>query len=112
MDDRTFIAIMGAVPKNALSRLVGALTRWEAPRGLLDWIIAGFAARYGIDLGECAQPSSFKTFGEFFARPLRPGLRPIAPGSDVVVSPVDAVVSETGVATDGKLVQAKGIDYS
>src|SRR5512147_2577213 len=110
MDDRTFISLMGAVPKNALSRLVGALTRWEAPRGFLDWMIGGFAARYGIDLNECAPPSSFRTFGEFFARPQKPGLRPIAPGEGVVVSPVDGVVSEAGIATAGRLVQAKGID--
>src|SRR5512140_3452470 len=112
MNDRTFIALMGAVPKNALSRLVGALTRWEAPRALLDWMIGGFAARYGIDLGECEPPSSYRTFGEFFARPLKPGRRPIAPGAEVVVSPVDAVVSESGLATAGQLVQAKGIDYT
>jgi phosphatidylserine decarboxylase len=103
---------MGAVPKNALSRLVGALTRWEAPRALLDWIIGGFAARYGIDLGECEPPSSYRTFGEFFARQLKPGRRPITPGEEVVVSPVDGVVSETGLATTGRLLQAKGIDYT
>jgi phosphatidylserine decarboxylase len=112
VNDRTFIALMGLVPKNALSRLVGALTRWEAPRWLLDRLIAGFAGRYGIDLGECEPPSSFPTFGQFFARPLKPGRRPIAPGEQVVVSPVDAVVSETGVAMAGRLVQAKGIDYT
>jgi phosphatidylserine decarboxylase len=112
MNDRTFIALMGLVPKNALSRLVGALTGWEAPRALLDRAIAGFAGRYGIDLSECDPPSSFRTFGEFFARPLKPGRRPIAPGEEVVVSPVDGVVSETGVSTAGRLVQAKGIDYT
>jgi phosphatidylserine decarboxylase len=112
MNDRTFIALLGLVPKNALSRLVGALTRWAAPRALLDWAILGFAGRYGIDLTECDSPSSFRTFGEFFARPLKPGRRPIAPGEGVVVSPVDGVVSETGVAGQGRLVQAKGIDYT
>jgi phosphatidylserine decarboxylase len=112
MNDRTFIALLGLVPKNALSRLAGALTRWAAPRWLLDRAIVGFAGRYGIDLGECDPPSSFRTFGEFFARPLKPGRRPIAPGEEVVVSPVDAVVSESGVATAGRLVQAKGIDYT
>lgn len=112
MNDRTFIALMGAVPKNALSRLVGALTRVEVPRAPLAWIIGRFAARYGVDLGECDPPSSFRTFGEFFARPLKPGRRPIAPGEDVVVSPADAVVSESGLATAGRLVQAKGIDYT
>jgi phosphatidylserine decarboxylase len=112
MNDRTFIALLGAVPKNALSRLVGALTRWEAPRALLGWAIAGFAGRYGVDLTECEPPASFRTFGEFFARPLKPGLRPIAPGAEVVASPVDGLVSETGVATSCRLLQAKGIDYT
>jgi phosphatidylserine decarboxylase len=112
MNDRTFIALMGAVPKNALSRLAGVLTRWAAPRWLLDRAIAGFAGRYGIDLGECDPPSSFRTFGEFFARPLKPGRRPIAPGEELLVSPVDGVVSETGLAEAGRLVQAKGIDYT
>ena len=112
MNDRTFIALLGAVPKNLLSRLAGSLTRWAAPRGLLDWAIAGFAGRYGIDLTECDPPASFRTFGEFFARPLKAGRRPIAPGEEVAVSPVDAVVSETGIAASGRLVQAKGIDYT
>jgi phosphatidylserine decarboxylase len=112
MNDRTFIALLGLVPKNALSRLAGAVTRWAAPRWLLDRAITAFAGRYGIDLAECDAPSSFRTFGEFFARPLKPGRRPIVPGEDVVVSPVDAVVSETGVATSARLVQAKGIDYT
>jgi len=112
MNDRTFIALLGVVPKNALSRLAGALTRWAAPRWLLDRAIAGFAGRFGIDLEECDPPASFRTFGEFFARPLKPGRRPVARGEEVVVSPVDAVVSETGFAESCRLVQAKGIDYT
>src|SRR5574341_877392 len=112
MNDRTFIALMGAVPKNLLSRIAGTLTRWEAPRWLLERAITGFAGRYGLDLDECDPPSSFRTFGEFFARPLKPGRRPIAPGEEVVVSPVDAVVSEAGTAGACRLVQAKGIDYT
>ena len=35
-----------------------------------------FARRYGIDLTECPDLEVYRTFGEFFARPLRPGLRP------------------------------------
>ena len=74
--------------------------------------MGAFARRYRIDLDECGDLSGFRTFGEFFARPLHDGLRPIAPGEDVVVSPVDAVVSEAGVIRGGRLVQAKGIDYT
>ncbi len=111
MSDRLFIAALRLVPKNALSRLVGALTRWRAPGPVRRAAMRAFAARYGIDLSECPDLEVYRSFGEFFARPLRPGLRPIAPGDRVVVSPVDAVVSEAGVTAGGKLVQAKGIDY-
>jgi phosphatidylserine decarboxylase len=111
MDDRLFIGALRLLPKNALSRAVGALTRWRAPAGVRTAAMRAFARRYGIDLAESPDLDAYRSFGEFFARPLRPGLRPIAPGDAVVVSPVDAVVSETGLATAGRLVQAKGIEY-
>jgi phosphatidylserine decarboxylase len=72
----------------------------------------GFARAYDIDLAASPPLESYRSFGQFFARPLRPGLRPIAPGDEVVVSPVDARVSEVGLATAGIMVQAKGIDYT
>ncbi len=112
MSDRLFISVLRLVPKNALSRLVGALTRWRAPAPVRLAAMRAFARRYGIDLSECPDLELYRTFGEFFARPLRPGLRPVSAGDRVVVSPVDAVVSETGVAAKGRLVQAKGIDYA
>src|SRR5512138_461925 len=112
MRDQLFIGALRLVPKNAVSRLAGALTRWRAPAPVRLAAMKAFARRYGIDLSECPDLDVYRTFGEFFARPLRPGLRPIAAGDSVVVSPVDAVVSETGLAAGGRLVQAKGIDYS
>jgi phosphatidylserine decarboxylase len=112
MNDRFFIGALRLLPKNALSRLAGALTRWRAPAGVRLRAMRAFAVRYGIDLAECPELEAYRTFGEFFARPLRPGLRPIAPGEGVVVSPVDGVVSEVGLAERGRLVQAKGMDYS
>jgi len=112
MNDRLFISALRLVPKNALSRVAGALTRWRAPAQLRLAAMKAFARRYGIDLSECPDLDVYRTFGEFFARPLRPGRRPIAPGDSVVVSPVDGVVSESGVAAGGTLVQAKGIEYS
>jgi phosphatidylserine decarboxylase len=112
MNDRLFVEALRLVPKNAVSRLAGALTRWRAPAPALRAAMRAFAGRYGIDLAECPGLDSYRTFGEFFARPLLPGRRPVAPGDGVAVSPVDGVVSETGAATAGKLVQAKGIDYT
>lgn len=111
MSDRAFIAALRLLPKNALSRLVGRLTDAPLPRPVLQGAMRAFARAYRIDLGESPPLETYPTFGRFFARPLLPGLRPIAPGEQVVVSPVDALVSEAGLATAGRLVQAKGIDY-
>jgi len=91
---------------------VGELTRARAPRPVRLAAIKAYAQRYGIDLSECGELHTFRTFGEFFARPLRPGLRPISPGDDVLVSPVDGAVSQAGHARDGRLIQAKGLDYT
>jgi phosphatidylserine decarboxylase len=112
MRDRLFISALRLLPKNALSRAAGAVTRWHAPAAVRLAMMKAFARRYGIDLSECPELEVYRTFGEFFARPLRPGLRPIAQGDRVVVSPVDGVVSEAGTAAGGRLVQAKGVDYS
>jgi phosphatidylserine decarboxylase len=112
MMDRAFLAALRVVPKNTLSRVVGGLTRASAPRAVRLAAMRAFAARYGIDLAECSELETFRTFGEFFARPLRQGLRPIAEGEQVIVSPVDGVVSQAGRAEGGRLVQAKGLDYT
>lgn len=106
------LAALRLLPKGALSRVVGAATRLPAPRPLRLLAMRAFAARYGIDLSECGELETFGTFGEFFARPLRnSALRPVAAGDEVIVSPVDGVVSERGLSEAGRLVQAKGMDY-
>jgi phosphatidylserine decarboxylase len=110
VNDWAFIAAMRLLPKNALSRAVGAATRWRLG-ALGRAAMRAFAARYRVDLSECDDLSTFATFGEFFARPLKPGSRPVSPGDEVVVSPVDGAVSEAGIAAAGRLLQAKGLDY-
>ena len=112
VNDKAFIAALRLLPKNALSRAVGAATRLPLPPAVGRGVMSAFARRYRIDLDECGDLGGFRTFGEFFARPLLPGLRPVAPGDAVVVSPVDAMVSEAGLSTQGRMVQAKGIDYT
>jgi phosphatidylserine decarboxylase len=71
-----------------------------------------FAKAYDVPLDEAEHPiEGYATFADFFARSLKPGLRPVAEGEKVVVSPVDGAVSQAGYLKKGQLVQAKGIDF-
>ena len=66
------------------------------------------------DPGEAAEPDpyAYRSFNAFFTRALRPGARPVAPGADALVSPVDGTVSQFGDAACGRLMQAKGREYT
>jgi phosphatidylserine decarboxylase len=50
-------------------------------------------------------------FDEFFTRRLRAGARPIDANPASVVSPADGTVVDCGVASAGKLIQAKGVFF-
>ena len=105
-------AILRLLPKNTLSRAVGAACRLPAPRPVLRAAIRRFVASYGVDASEAEHPvEDYPTFTEFFTRRLKAGLRPVAPGT-VAVSPVDGTVGECGPLHEGKLLQAKGREYT
>ncbi len=105
--------LLRLLPKNTLSRAVGAACRIRAPRPVMRAAIRTFARRYGVETSEAEQAfDEYPTFTEFFTRRLKPGARPIAPGALLPVSPVDGTVGEVGDITDGKLLQAKGKHYT
>lgn len=54
----------------------------------------------------------FESLHACFVRRLKPGLRPIDPRADVLVSPCDALVGARGRIADNRLIQAKGLDYT
>ena len=105
--------LLSLVPKNALSRAVGAACRISGPKGFVKFAIRNFAKAYGVDASESERPiEEYPTFTEFFTRRLKPGLRPIAPGELLPISPVDGTVGEAGEIHEGKMVQAKGRNYT
>jgi phosphatidylserine decarboxylase len=55
-------------------------------------------------------PSSYKTFNEFFTRALKPSARAMA--SSTWVSPVDGAISQCGAIDKDQIFQAKGHCYS
>ncbi|MFN2546690.1 MAG: archaetidylserine decarboxylase [Myxococcales bacterium] len=106
-------ALLRLLPKNTLSRAVGAACRVNAPRPVVRAVIRAFARKYGVDASEAERPiEEYPTFTEFFTRRLKPGARPIAPGELLPVSPVDGTVGELGEVVDGRAYQAKGKHYS
>lgn len=108
-----FIATQYVIPKQAVSKLFGILA--SANMGdFTTWIIKKFIKKNNIDMSIVADPdlSHYKTFNDFFARAINPESRPIAPDEDAVASPVDGTVSQLGAVTLGRIIQAKGMDYS
>lgn len=101
------------LPKHLLSRLVGKLARSEAG-ALTQFCIKSFIKAFDINMQEAKyeNPKDYKTFNEFFTRPLKAGIRPIAEGGSVLCHPVDGRVSQYGDIIGDKIFQAKGHDYS
>jgi len=111
--DRIKIALQYAMPKHAISRLVGKLA--AAKMGWLTTkLIDIFIKAYDINMSEAKlkNADNFATFNDFFTRELEEGARPIDQNADTLCYPVDGAISQQGDIVEGKLIQAKGFDYS
>jgi phosphatidylserine decarboxylase len=111
LGERLFVLLQRALPQYTLSRLIGALARAGALRRPL---IALFTCAYHPDLSDAAEPDPrhYASFNAFFTRALRAGARPLADPESAIVSPVDGTISAVGRISAGRLLQAKGHDYS
>ncbi len=111
--EKMFAWVQSWLPTRFLSWCMFQLTRIEV-RWFKNAFIRSFMRHFGIDLSEAQlqQAESYRSFNEFFTRALREGARPLPIDPDAFVSPVDGTVSELGEIHGGKLVQAKGFDYS
>ncbi|MBI3993985.1 MAG: phosphatidylserine decarboxylase [Candidatus Lambdaproteobacteria bacterium] len=100
-------------PKSAFSRLMGVLAGIAWPGPVLRVVIALYVRAYRIDMSVFVEPAGgFRTFNAFFTRGLRPGARPMDAAAQAIVSPVDGTVIEAGRIEAGRLLQAKGRDFS
>lgn len=95
--------------RKSISQLTGAFAKSKASRRLIPW----FARTYGIRVEDAErQVRDYQSLNDFFTRRLKPGLRPIDQGADVLVSPVDALVTGIGRIQEGQMLQVKGQDYT
>jgi len=107
-----FIALQHLLPQHALSRLAGAVAESRSP-WLRDALIRRFVAAFDVDLSEAARGiGEFASFNDFFTRELQPGARPLADAAQFILSPADGAISQLGPITGGRILQAKGRDYS
>ena len=106
-----FYVFMKLLPKNAASRAFGIVTRLRIPF-VSKALRNVFANYYKLNMEESEYPlSHYRNIGELFIRKLKPGARPVADSE--IVSPVDGVLSQTGVFDENqKLIQAKGKYYT
>ncbi|MBK6846646.1 MAG: phosphatidylserine decarboxylase [Proteobacteria bacterium] len=105
-------ALVGRAPLALYTRFLGRLAAIELPPPLRPLLLGRFAARLGIDLEQAELPlDEYASVGEFFARRLRPGARPVDPAVTSIVSPVDGTVTACGTVRGSRLLQAKGLDY-
>lgn len=108
-----FIIIQYLTPQHTLSRLLGKLAECKTP-WIKDNLIQLFIERYFVDMEEAADPEAknYKTFNDFFTRPLKEGARTITDGENTIACPADGAVSQIGDIKQGRIFQAKGQDYS
>ena len=111
MSDRLAVLPQYLLPKQALTVLAGKLASAEAG-SLTTGVIRWFVGRYGVNMAEAANPdiASYKSFNEFFTRPLKAGARPLAEAD--FISPVDGAISQFGAIERDQIFQAKGHSYS
>jgi phosphatidylserine decarboxylase len=99
------------MPKLAMTRLAGlvASAEWGS---VTTWVIKRFVKRYNVNMNEAANadPAHYKSFNEFFTRPLKDGVRPLSRSE--WVCPVDGAISQCGAIERDQIFQAKGHHYS
>lgn len=100
------------LPQHALTRVVYWLTRQESR--FTPAAIERFAKAFDVNMDDAINPDlgSYRTFNEFFTRPLKPEARPIASGANQIASPADGRISAIGDINEARVFQAKGRDYS
>jgi phosphatidylserine decarboxylase len=105
------IFLQYCLPKKTITSIAGKLANLEGGK-LTTKVIAWFIQRYQVNMAEAENPdiSSYKSFNDFFSRPLKKNARPIAEAD--LICPVDGAISQFGNITENHIFQAKGHHYT
>jgi phosphatidylserine decarboxylase len=111
VSDRIKVLPQYLLPKQALTAFAGRVAGAQGgsmTTGLIRW----FVGKYGVNMDEAVNPdiASYASFNEFFTRPLREGVRPLAQAD--FICPVDGAISQFGAIEDHQIFQAKGHQFT
>ena len=107
MSDRFKVLPQYLLPKQRLTTFAGRVA--GAKGGTMTTrLIRWFVGKYGVNMAEADNPdiASYTSFNDFFTRPLKAGVRPLAAAD--FVCPVDGAISQFGAIDDHHILQAKG----
>ena len=107
------VQIMSTLPLKAVSRLWGRFNELHIPYYLR---VPGFKLYgwvFGVNFAEVGEDDLhvYPNLASFFYRSLKPGLRPLDPNPNAVLSPADGRVLQFGTIEHGEVEQVKGMTY-
>lgn len=107
------LSLQYILPKLWLTRLAGWGARKRAG-WLTKLVIDLFVKYYKVDMDEAQRPdtASYRTFNDFFVRPLREDARPVDNDANTLTMPADGAISQLGAIEQDQLLQAKGHTYT
>lgn len=101
------------LPHHAISWCMYKLSRvrW---RPLKNFSIYVYTKLNAVNMDEAITTDkySYESLNAFFTRALKPERRPFTPDAQTWLCPVDGAVSQAGNIENGRVFQAKGLDYS
>ncbi len=100
-------------PKRLLSGMIGWGARRKLPRRLQASLLRYYAKVYGLNCAEAEHPiEDYPSLQAFFTRRLARGARRLPVDESSIVAPSDGTVCDVGLATAGKLLEAKGSAFT
>ncbi len=111
MSDGLKVLLQHLLPKQRLTTFAGRVAGAKGG-SMTTRLIRWFVGKYGVDMDEAENSDigSYASFNDFFTRPLKVGVRPLATAD--FVCPVDGAISQFGAIDDHHILQAKGHRFS
>lgn len=108
------VQVMSTLPLKAISRVWGRFNELEIPYYLRVPGFKLYSYIFGVNLSEVSEPDLhvYPNLASFFYRTLKPGVRPLDPNQNALLSPADGRVLQFGAIESGEVEQVKGMTYS